>query len=74
MVGVSIAVTLAANVRRYRAAVMLRVLVALLALAGCCEALNIAAFNIEIFGVTKFSKPEVVATLSQVSPRLVSVY
>lgn len=38
----------------------------LLLLLGSSEALRIAAFNIQIFGVTKFAKEDVVATLSKV--------
>ena len=44
----------------------LLVLGLLLEAAGCGIALQIAAFNIQVFGVTKFEKPEVVETLSQV--------
>ena len=65
---IEIAIAVYARAREiYRAVVMLRVMASLLALAGCCQALSIAAFNIQIFGVTKFSKADVVDTLSQVS-------
>ena len=38
----------------------------LLGVVGRCASLKIAAFNVEIFGVTKFSRTDVVATLKQV--------
>ena len=39
----------------------------LLGAPGWCDALNVAAFNIQVFGQSKFSKEEVVATLVQVN-------
>ncbi len=38
----------------------------LLAIAGGCAGLKIAAFNVQVFGITKFEKTEVVEVLSQV--------
>ena len=38
--------------------------------AARSEALNIAAFNVEIFGRTKLGRPEVVDVLKQVTERL----
>ena len=38
----------------------------LLGVVGRCASLKIAAFNVEIFGMTKFGRTEVVATLKQV--------
>ncbi len=39
----------------------------LLAIVGGCAGLEIAAFNIRVFGMTKFEMTEVVEVLSQVS-------
>lgn len=41
----------------------------LLCAAGFCAGLRVAAFNVRVFGPTKFSMPEVVATLSQIVQR-----
>ncbi len=38
----------------------------LLAIAGGCAGLEIAAFNVQVFGQTKFEKTEVVDLLSKV--------
>jgi len=39
----------------------------LLGAAEWCDALRIAAFNVQVFGRSKFSKEDVVATLVQVN-------
>ena len=48
---------------------MMRVVIFTLVLiaAGLCEGLRVGAFNIQVFGKTKFGKQEVVKVLSQVS-------
>ena len=46
---------------------LLLVSLSVLGVQGRTESVSIAAFNIEVFGVAKFSKPAVVDILSRVS-------
>ena len=46
---------------------LLLVSLSVLGVQGRTESVSIAAFNIEVFGVTKFSKPAVVDILSRAS-------
>ncbi len=52
---------------RYRTGRMVPLLSCLLlAIVGGCAGLEIAAFNVQVFGRTKLGNPEVVEVLSQV--------